>query len=121
MGRLLVVFEVTLTPEGKDRYLEIAAKLRPLVAGWPGYERGERFRSIAAGDKLLSMHVWESEEAIAAWRKHAEHRLAQLEGREKLFSSYRITVGQIIREYTAKDRDQAPADSNEHLLGDKGC
>jgi hypothetical protein len=46
--------------------------------------------------------------------------MSQLEGREKLFESYRITVASVIREYDDCYRNEAPVDSNEyfrHKLG----
>ncbi|NLJ33447.1 MAG: antibiotic biosynthesis monooxygenase [Firmicutes bacterium] len=116
MSKVLVAFEVTLTPKGKEEYLAAVEKIKPLVADLAGYERGERFQSIAEGNKLLSLHVWENEEAVAKWRNQTEHRLAQMAGREKMFSSYRITVGHVVREYTDTNRSQAPADSNQYLI-----
>lgn len=34
MGKFLVMFEVTLTPEGKDGYLKAVAKLKSLFSGF---------------------------------------------------------------------------------------
>lgn len=42
-----------------------------------------------------------------------QHRMSQKEGREKLFESYKITVCSTVREYTDKEREQAPKDSNQ--------
>lgn len=36
-----------------------------------------------------------------------------LEGREKLFEYYRITVATVVREYSDTDRHEAPCDSND--------
>jgi heme-degrading monooxygenase HmoA len=75
---------------------------------------------LNAESKLLSLNVWESEEAVEKWRNELNHRMSQLEGREKLFESYRITVASVIREYDDCYRNEAPVDSNEyfrHKLG----
>lgn len=42
--------------------------------------------------------------------------MCQVEGREKLFESYQITVCSEIRSYTDTDRDEAPEDSNSYLI-----
>lgn len=62
--KVVVLFEVTPTAEGKRRYLELAARLKPLLANAEGFIRAERFGSLNVEGKLLSMSVWESEEAV---------------------------------------------------------
>ncbi len=115
MSKYIVIFEVTPTDEGKARYLELAAMLKPMLQGFDGFISAERFQSLADERKILSMNVWESEEAITKWRNMAEHRMSQLEGKTTLFESYKISVAKVVREYTHEDRSQAPADSNECL------
>ncbi len=115
MSKYIVLFEVTPTDEGKARYLELAAQLKPMLSGFDGFISAERFQSLNDERKLLSMNVWESEEAVARWRTMAEHRMSQLEGKTKLFESYKISVVSVVREYTDKDREQAPSDSNEYF------
>ena len=114
MSEIIVLFEVKPTKEGMKRYLDLAAGLKPLLAGFEGFIRAERFTSLNEEGKLLSMNVWTDEEAVARWRNVVEHRMSQKEGREKLFESYRITVCSAIRSYTDTDRAEAPADSNEY-------
>ena len=114
MSKIIVLFEVKPTKEGMKRYLDLAAGLKPLLAGFEGFIRAERFTSLNEEGKLLSMNVWTDEEAVARWRNVVEHRMSQKEGREKLFESYRITVCSAIRSYTDTDRAEAPADSNEY-------
>ncbi len=115
MSKFIVLFEVTPTKEGKARYLELAAMLKPLFSGCDGFISAERFQSLADERKILSMNVWESEEAMKAWRTEAEHRMSQLEGKNKLFENYKISVTKVVREYTDKNRTEAPADSNEYF------
>ncbi len=121
MSKYIVLFEVTPTTEvdasdaGMARYLELAAMLKPMVSGFDGFISAERFQSLVNERKILSMNVWESEEAMAKWRTTTEHRMSQLEGKTKLFESYKITVSKVVREYTDKDRTQAPKDSNEYF------
>ena len=114
MSEIIVLFEVKPTKEGMEKYLDLAAGLKPLLAEFEGFIRAERFTSLNEEGKLLSMNVWTDEEAVARWRNVVEHRMSQKEGREKLFESYRITVCSAIRSYTDTDRTEAPADSNEY-------
>ena len=113
MSKVIVLFEVIPTKEGMKRYLELAEQLKPMLAEFEGFISAERFQSLTNGDKLLSMNVWESEEAVTKWRNVLEHRMIQKEGKDKLFESYKITVAKSVREYTDKEREEAPSDSNK--------
>ena len=115
MANIIILFEVKPTREGMQRYLDLAAALKPLLAGFEGFIRAERFSSLNEEGKLLSMNVWTDEEAVARWRNEVEHRMSQREGREKLFESYRITVCKTIREYSDTERSEAPDDSNQYM------
>ena len=116
MNEIIVLFEVKPTKEGMQKYLDLAAMFKPLLSGFEGFIRAERFTSLNEEGKLLSMNIWTDEEAVAKWRNVMEHRMSQKEGREKLFESYRITVCSAIRTYSDTDPAQAPKDSNEALL-----
>ncbi len=116
MSKIVVLFEVKPTEEGMKKYLELAAMLKPMLAGFEGFLSAERFQSLNEEGKLLSMNVWDSEEAIEKWRNTMEHRMSQAEGKNKLFESYKITVCNVIREYSDNDRKNAPTDSNEYLI-----
>ncbi len=115
MSKVVVLFEVKPTREGMKRYLELAAMLKPILSGFEGFICAERFTSLNEEGKLLSMNVWDSEEAVEQWRNVMEHRMSQKEGREKLFESYKITVCSAIREYSDMDRNEAPKDSNAYM------
>ena len=115
MANVVVLFEVKPTKEGMQKYLNLAAMLKPMLAGFEGFIRAERFSSLNEEGKLLSMNVWTDEAAVERWRNVVGHRMSQEEGREKLFESYKITVCSTIREYSDTDRAQAPADSNSYF------
>lgn len=112
MEKIIVLFEVKPTKEGAAKYLELAAILKPMLEEIPGFISAERFMSINEEGKILSMNIWEDEKALEEWRNVVEHRMAQKEGRENLFESYKITVCSPIREYTRDEREQAPENSN---------
>ena len=113
--KTVVIFEVTPTAHGKDDYFRMGAALKEELQQMPGFISVERFASVNNEGKFLSLSFWESEEAAAGWRNHTSHRQSQNAGHYKLFDNYRISVGEIVREYTDSQRDEAPSDSNEYL------
>jgi heme-degrading monooxygenase HmoA len=108
---IAVIFEVWPKPALKDRYLAMAADLRPILEGVDGFVSVERFESLTEPGKLLSLSVWRDEESLARWRAVEEHRKAQMAGRGVMFEDYRLRVAGIIRDYGKTERDQAPEDS----------
>ncbi|MBK3517297.1 antibiotic biosynthesis monooxygenase family protein [Carboxylicivirga marina] len=111
---IAVIFEVCPKEENKQEYLDIAAKLKPMLANVDGFISVERFESLQTKGKILSLSFWESEEAIEKWRNETMHREGQAEGLGHIFSDYRIRVGSIIRDYGINKREEAPKDSNEY-------
>jgi heme-degrading monooxygenase HmoA len=108
---IAVMFEVWPAPGREDDYLDIAAQLRPDLEMMDGFLSVERFESLTEPGKLLSLSFWRDEDAVAAWRNHDNHRARQGEGRDGVFSNYRIRVGDILRDYGLDERDGAPGDS----------
>ncbi len=113
--KVAVLFEVTPKKEGKDEYLRLGTTLKSELVKMPGFISVERFSSLNEEGKLLSLSVWESEEAATEWRNQINHRNSQKKGHDTLFEKYKISVATIIREYTMSDREQAPKDSNTFL------
>ncbi|WP_420475650.1 antibiotic biosynthesis monooxygenase family protein [Noviherbaspirillum sp. ST9] len=87
-----VAFEVFPSETGYQRYLDIAAALRPKLDLIDGFVSVERFRSLSDPGWLLSLSLWRDEAALVRWRSHGEHHAAQSEGREAVFNDYRIRV-----------------------------
>ena len=77
---IAVMFEVVLREGQADRYLQLAAQLRPLLERIDGFISIERFRSLAEPGRLLSLSFWRDEAAVARWRQLEAHRAAQQEG-----------------------------------------
>ena len=112
---VLVLFEATIKEGGMDDYLAAAYRLKKTLVQAKGFLRSERFSSLAEGQKLLSLSVWENEEAVREWRNQQEHRKSQQAGRASIFEHYTITVVSPLRRYTDQRRRAAPADSNQAL------
>lgn len=103
-----VIFEVEPAPEGRDRYLAMAAALRTELERVPGFLSIERFESLTHPGKLLSLSFWQDEASVKAWRENPEHRAAQALGRAGLFADYRLRVAEVVRDYGLHDRAQLP-------------
>jgi heme-degrading monooxygenase HmoA len=113
---IAVIFEVWPRDGYRQAYLDIAAQLRPLLEEVDGFISIERFESLTAPGKILSLSFWRDEKAVAAWRQFEQHRAAQSYGREKAFKDYRLRIAGVIRDYGLTEREQAPDDSR-HLHG----
>ena len=112
---LAVIFEVSPDTDGRSEYLDIAAELRGFLENRDGFISIERFQSLTEEGKILSLSFWRDEEAITAWRNLMEHRDAQKKGKTALFRNYRIRVAEVVRDYSGKDRAEAPVDSRSAL------
>jgi heme-degrading monooxygenase HmoA len=108
---IAIIFELQPAEGRRDAYLDHAARLRPELEGMDGFISIERFESLTTPGKLLSLSFWRDEAAVAAWRNHPEHRLAQAAGRGGIFKDYRLRVVSVIRDYGPNDRAEAPADA----------
>lgn len=111
---IAVLFEVYPKEGSGEEYLQQAASLRELLSDIKGLVSIERFQSLGNEKKMLSLSFWEDEAFIEQWRNQLDHRLAQAKGKDKLFSSYRILVCSLKRDYTGNDREQAPEDSKTY-------
>ncbi|WP_338885206.1 antibiotic biosynthesis monooxygenase [Xenorhabdus sp. TH1] len=101
---IAVLFEADVVPAQQERYLQLAAELKPLLADIDGFISIERFQSLVTPGKILSLSWWRDKNAILMWKKNFFHKAAQTEGRESIFSFYRIRIVHAIRDYTSENR-----------------
>ena len=102
---IAVIFEVWPKPDRKQDYLDLAAKLRPLLEQIDGFISIERFESLTEPGKILSLSFFRDEAAIQAWRNIEQHRAAQAKGRNEFFANYRLRIAGVIRDYGMDERD----------------
>lgn len=82
---------------GDDGYAEAARRMVELARGQPGFLGAE---SVAeASGAGITISYWTSLEAIAAWKAHAEHRVAQERGRSTWYLDYCVRVARVERAY----------------------
>lgn len=108
-----VIFEVLPESERRQDYLDIAARLRPELEKIDGFLSIERFESLTQPGKILSLSFWRDEAAVARWRRHEQHREAQIAGRTGIFRDYRLRVAAVVRDYGMSERAEAPQPAPE--------
>jgi len=108
---IAVIFEVWPAEGERGCYLDIAARLRPLLDSIDGFISIERFVSLSEPEKLLSLSFWRDEAAVTVWRNLEAHRAAQSQGRNGVLREYRLRVASVSRDYGLSERAQAPSDS----------
>lgn len=94
----VVLFRNRLRPEAQDAYAELAPEIAALAQQQPGFLAMKTF--TAADGERVTIAEFESDDAVAAWRAHAEHRVAQKRGRDEFYSEYRLQVCEVVRERT---------------------
>ncbi len=104
---IAVLFEAQVTPAQQERYLALAAQLKPLLETIDGFIAIERFQSLSAPGKILSLSWWRDEQAVTAWKRNICYQAAQREGRESIFADYQIRVAQVLREYQMQSSHSA--------------
>lgn len=81
--------------EGDNGYAEMAGRMAELAKSQPGYLGMESVRE----DLGITVSYWESLESIANWKKNTEHLEAQRLGHQKWYSTFRVRVAKVEREY----------------------
>jgi heme-degrading monooxygenase HmoA len=108
---IAVIFEFTPAPGRFQDYMALVAELKPELEKAEGFISLERFESITAPGRFVSLQFWRDEESVRRWRNLQAHRAAQKKGRAGIFAGYRLRVASVIRDYAMDERAQAPADS----------
>lgn len=90
-----VIFTSLRTP-GDHGYEHTAERMVQLAAAQPGFLGVESARE----DLGITVSYWQSLEAIAAWRAHAEHTLARGQGRQQWYSHFHVRICRVERAYS---------------------
>ena len=80
-----------------DGYDATSARMLELVRQQPGFLDAESTRG--ADGFGITVAYFESEEAIAAWRNHAEHAEARSRGRTEWYKHFELRVAKVERAY----------------------
>jgi heme-degrading monooxygenase HmoA len=76
-------------------YADTAARMMELAAQQPGFLGVESARQEIG----ITVSYWESLEAVAQWKQHAEHLIAQERGQNEWYAYYSVRIARVEREY----------------------
>jgi heme-degrading monooxygenase HmoA len=102
-----VIFSSLRTP-ADDGYAKTATRMDELAAEQPGYLGVEAVRATGEASETalgITVSYWRTEEDARNWKRVAEHRAAQLQGRERWYEAYTLRIAHVERVY-GFERDQ---------------
>lgn len=88
-----VIFTSTRT-RGDQGYSAMAASMEDLAAAQPGFLGIESARNELG----ITISYWETLEAIAAWKAHSKHLVAQQQARETWYQQFKVRICRVERE-----------------------
>ena len=98
---VVIVFRSRMRPDVPAAKLAelgtMAQRMYELASGMSGFVSYKDF--TAEDGENVSIVEFESLEALAAWRDHPEHRLAQARGQAEFFEEYHIQICTPVRDY----------------------
>lgn len=100
-----VIFASLRTAGDDYGYARMAERMVELAADQPGYLGIESARDAEGFG--ITVSYWKSLAAIAAWKAHAEHRVAQETGKTRWYEHYELRIARIERAYAGPDGDRS--------------
>ena len=91
-----VIFTSTRTAV-EDNYHDMADRMVQLAQEEEGYLGIESARD--ADGNGITVSYWRTLDDIKRWKAHTEHMDAQINGRKKWYSSYKVRIVQVQRDY----------------------
>ena len=78
-----------------DGYDDTAAAMVTLARQQPGFLGIESARDALG----ITVSYWDSLDAIAAWKQHCTHLIAQQRGRDTWYAAYQVRICKVERQY----------------------
>ncbi len=100
-----VIFASQRSSSDREEYAEAAARMLELAALQPGYLGVDSAR----GDDGFGLTVsyWRDEDAIAAWKRDAQHAATRERGRSARYDAFEVRVARVERAYGSRREAQA--------------
>ena len=89
-----VIF-TSIRTEVDNGYEVMAQRMVELAAEQPGFLGVESAREEVG----ITVSYWRDPDSIAAWKRHAEHQIAQERGKQDWYSAYKTRICKVEREY----------------------
>ena len=93
-----VIFSSQRT-EGDNGYAEMAHRMFELAKKQDGFLGAESVRENFG----ITVSYWKDLEAIKNWRNNAEHTVAREKGRKEWYSSFKVRIAKVERDYEFQD------------------
>src|SRR5664279_2506194 len=90
-----VIFTSIRTDADPEAYALTGERMEALARGQPGFLGFESARNEIG----ITVSYWASLEAIAAWKRHAEHVMAQAHGRKGWYAAFKTRIACVERDY----------------------
>lgn len=91
-----VIFS-SLRTEGDRGYNQMAARMVEIASSQAGFLGIDSVRDVDGFG--ITVSYWTSEEAIVAWKKHADHQPAQEAGKRIWYADYQLRIAKVERAY----------------------
>lgn len=92
-----VIFSSQRSAGDRD-YEQMSLRMVELATAQQGYLGAE---SVRGGDGFgITISYWENLAAIAAWKAHAEHQIAQETGRQQWYEHYEVRIARVEHSYS---------------------
>ncbi len=96
MAQIIVVFRAR-ADQMDETYMATALRMRDKAIA--DYGCSEFVFSATPDGEEIALSYWPDEDSIARWKADMEHLNAQQRGRDLWYSSYRVQVAEIRRDY----------------------
>lgn len=94
-----VIFSSLRNPVDRG-YASMADRMVELASEQPGFLGVESARDSAGFG--ITVSYWQSLAAIAKWRAHAEHQVAQETGKQDWYAHYEVRIAKVERAYSKR-------------------
>ena len=90
-----VIFSSRRAAGDDQAYATTADRMVELARRQPGFLGVETAREAIG----ITVSYWTDEDAIAAWKRQAEHSVAQQRGRDRWYDAYELRIARVDRAY----------------------
>ncbi|MCC2679833.1 MAG: hypothetical protein K0R29_2409 [Pseudobdellovibrio sp.] len=92
-----VIFSSKRAETSAEEYKQVADRMIQLASGQKGFLGVESARNPDGSG--ITVSYWQSLDDIKNWKLHSEHLSAQQQGREKFYSSFKVKICKVERQY----------------------
>lgn len=112
----MVLFRSRLSEQADDEYVATDKAMAERVREIAGLDPLEIKEFTAEDGERLVVLFWENAETLNTWRTDPEHRRAQRMGIKKWYSTYELTVAEVLRTSAGGTNDASRTHRSEDLL-----